>query len=224
MKAYYLLAQAQLALHHPNEAYTSAISAYDRCLQTQDKSIQNVSSLVLQTKKMKWEFREREKERQRNALLRECVQGLENNLQEELLALDMRNMGQVQKQEEKVELEGAVEQKKEELHSIFAIANPEELPRRVWTTLLKHAWQVLTVRQEVPDYLIDNVTFAIMHDPVTTKTGISYDRSTMVEHLKRSQKDPLTGDPLRYEDLRPNRALKEASEKFLEENGWAVDW
>ena len=63
-----------------------------------------------------------------------------------------------------------------------------------------------------------------MHDPVTTKTGISYDRSTMIEHLKRSEKDPLTGEPLSYEDLRPNRALKEACERFLEENGWAVDW
>lgn len=76
----------------------------------------------------------------------------------------------------------------------------------------------------MPDYLIDSVTFAIMHDPVVTKNGISYDRSTLVEHLKRSDRDPLTGDPLTMDDLRPNRALKAACEDFLEKNGWAVDW
>lgn len=78
--------------------------------------------------------------------------------------------------------------------------------------------------QEVPDYLVDNISFAVMHDPVVTKTGNSYDRSTMIEHLKRSRTDPLTREPLRMSDLRPNLALKEACEVFLAENGWAVDW
>jgi STIP1 family protein 1 len=45
-----------------------------------------------------------------------------------------------------------------------------------------------------------------------------------MEHLKRSKTDPLTREPLRVEDLRPNLALKEACEGFLAENGWAVDW
>lgn len=45
-----------------------------------------------------------------------------------------------------------------------------------------------------------------------------------MEHLKRSHTDPLTREPLRPEDLRPNLALKQACEEFLEANGWAVDW
>lgn len=72
--------------------------------------------------------------------------------------------------------------------------------------------------------MIDNITFAIMHDPVMTKTGQSYDRSTMLEHLRRSETDPLTREYLRFEDLRPNLALRQACEEFLENNGWAVDW
>jgi len=76
----------------------------------------------------------------------------------------------------------------------------------------------------VPDYLIDNITFSVMHDPVVTKHGHSYERSTILDHLRRSPTDPLTREPLRMEDLRPNLALRAASEKFLEENGWAVDW
>ncbi len=63
-----------------------------------------------------------------------------------------------------------------------------------------------------------------MHDPVTTRTGNSYDRATVMEHLKRSPTDPLTREPLRWDDLRPNIALKQACEEYLAENGWAADW
>lgn len=63
-----------------------------------------------------------------------------------------------------------------------------------------------------------------MLDPVVTMTGNSYDRTTILEHLRRSETDPLTREPLRREDLRPNLALKQASAEFLEANGWAVDW
>ena len=63
-----------------------------------------------------------------------------------------------------------------------------------------------------------------MHDPVMTKTGNSYDKSTVIEHLKHSKTDPLTREPLRMDDLRPNLALKQACEDFWKDNGWAVDW
>lgn len=78
--------------------------------------------------------------------------------------------------------------------------------------------------QEVPDYLVDNISFSVMHDPVLTKTGHSYDRATIQEHLRRSETDPLTREPLHKEDLRPNLALKQACEEFWKYNGWAVDW
>lgn len=57
-----------------------------------------------------------------------------------------------------------------------------------------------------------------------TKHGHSYDRVTLLDHLKRSPTDPLTREPLTEKDLRPNLALKAACESFLKENGWAVDW
>ncbi|KAI9678448.1 MAG: hypothetical protein M1829_002046 [Trizodia sp. TS-e1964] len=63
-----------------------------------------------------------------------------------------------------------------------------------------------------------------MHDPVVTIHGHSYDRATLVEHLRNSPTDPLTREPLRVQDLRPNLALKQACNEFIEENGWAVDW
>lgn len=57
-----------------------------------------------------------------------------------------------------------------------------------------------------------------------TKTGKSYERSSIMEHLRRHPSDPLTREPLTATDLRPNLGLKQACDEFLEANGWAVDW
>lgn len=45
-----------------------------------------------------------------------------------------------------------------------------------------------------------------------------------MEHLRRQPIDPLTREPLLISELRPNLALRQACEEFLDENGWAVDW
>lgn len=60
--------------------------------------------------------------------------------------------------------------------------------------------------------------------PKQTKTGKSYERASIMEHLRRSATDPLTREPLNPVELRPNLSLKEACNQFLDENGWAVDW
>ncbi|KAL9104565.1 MAG: hypothetical protein Q9163_000487 [Psora crenata] len=227
MKAYYYLAQAQLALSRPNEAFCSAMTAYQRCVETQDRSMANVSALVLTTKKQKWLANQRKRERNRNSLLRELEDGLRKNKDAELKELWYRKLDRVEEQEERADIERAHKLKVEELYSTFALADPENAPKRVeWPCPLLHILPISSNAhtQEVPDYLIDSITFSIMHDPVTTKTGNSYDRSTLLEHLKRSQTDPLTREPLVMQDLRPNLALKQACLEFLDENGWAVDW
>lgn len=78
--------------------------------------------------------------------------------------------------------------------------------------------------QVVPDYLIDGITFEIMHDPVMTPSGTSFDRAGIVKYIEKSGVDPLTREPMTVKDLRPNYALKAACEEFLSKNGWAVDW
>ncbi|KAJ4289434.1 hypothetical protein N0V88_006914 [Collariella sp. IMI 366227] len=57
-----------------------------------------------------------------------------------------------------------------------------------------------------------------------TKTGKSYERASIVEHLRRTPQDPITREPLYISELRPNLDLKHACEEFLQENGWAADW
>ncbi|KAL8945930.1 MAG: hypothetical protein Q9222_007606 [Ikaeria aurantiellina] len=210
MKGFYYLAQAQLALKHPNEALSSALTAYKECLKTNNSSTRNVSQLVLQAKKEKWEAKERERIRRRSSLLKELEIGLQATKEAELDSIYDRHKdwpNSFGAMEEMEEVETATRKKIEELRSVFALADPMNLQQR-----------------EVPDYMIDNISFCVMHDPVITKNGNSYERSTILEHLRRSHTDPLTREPLTINDLRPNLALKQACAEFLENNGWAVDY
>ena len=75
----------------------------------------------------------------------------------------------------------------------------------------------------VPDYLVDAITFEVMHDPVITPSGVSYDRVSLLKHLKASPYDPLTRQAMDEHHLIPNLALKEACNDFLLKNGWALD-
>ncbi|KAI9726228.1 MAG: hypothetical protein M1835_003783, partial [Candelina submexicana] len=176
MKAYNHLAQAQLALHHPNEALASALTAYNICLATNNGSATAISALVLKAKKEKWEKLEKERLRMRNELVVELEERLELASDREMDAIDDRRrryeINDIELAEERQILEVVTRQKIEELRSVFAIADTE------------------LHRREVPEYLIDSISFSIMHDPVMTKTGQSYDRATILEHLKRSQTDP----------------------------------
>jgi len=122
--------------------------------------------------------------------------------------MESGEVGRVEGMEEKHERQTEFEKKRDDLRTAFALSDPEHLEKR-----------------EVPDYLIDGITFEIMNDPVVTKNGRSYERATIIEHLKRSPTDPLTREPLTINELRPNIALKEACTEFMEKNsGWIYDW
>lgn len=135
MKGYYYLAQAQLALRHPNEALTSALTAYDECLKTNNASTKNVIALVLQAKKEKWEAKERDRIRRRSELLRELEDGLGKVAEYELHMLSSRiahgEVDESEAAEEREGIEALSSQKIEELRNVFAIADPKNLQKRV---------------------------------------------------------------------------------------------
>ena len=211
MKAWYYLAQAQINLHHPNEALSSALRAYEICIRILDSSAGAIAQLILRVKKEKWEAKEKERIRRRTALLDELETGLERmgKYESSNIKLSLRN-GEISKaeaEEREAEVAEMTKTKIKDVQTSFAISDPEHLARR-----------------EVPDWMIDNITFSVMYDPVMTRNGHSYERATLMEHLKHSPTDPLTREPLTIHDLRPNLALKQACEEFLEKNGWAVDY
>lgn len=207
-------AQAQLSINHPNEALSSALMAYDLCTRSaqQTSNAATISALVLRCKKAKWEIRERERIRRRADLLSDLEATLETQHKASMDDIEARiesgEVGRIEGQEEKEEGRKDWEKKRDDLRTAFALSDPDNLEKR-----------------EVPDFLVDGITFEIMHDPVVTKNGRSYERATIIEHLKRSPTDPLTREPLTIDELRPNIALKEACTEFMEKNsGWVYDW
>ncbi|KAF2403410.1 U-box-domain-containing protein [Trichodelitschia bisporula] len=214
MKAYYFLAQAQLELNHPNEALVSAKTAYDLCSKsfTQTSSAFAISAFVLKCKRAKWELRERDRLRRRNALLDELETKLEQDRNRELESIKDQHeqgvLGDVAAREEMDEVRQTYEDKVTELRNVFAIADPQNMTKR-----------------EIPEYLVDDISFEIMHDPVVTKHGHSYERATIIEHIKRNPSDPLTREALFIHDLRPNIALKKACDAFWEQHpGCEFEW
>jgi hypothetical protein len=188
--------------------------AYELCTSSaqQTSNAATISALVLKCKKAKWDIRERERLRRRGDLLSHLDAMLETDFKRDMDDIDARieagDLSRVEGQEEKEERKADFDKKRNDLKTAFAISDPEHQQKR-----------------EIPDYLIDGITFEIMHDPVVTKNGRSYERATLIEHLKRSPTDPLTRETLTINDLRPNIALKEACTEFMEQNsGWVYEW
>ncbi|PBP20353.1 hypothetical protein BUE80_DR008865 [Diplocarpon rosae] len=223
MKAYFQLAQAQVALQDPHSALISAKKAHTYCVEEIHKggkgasSIGPITDLVLRCKREVWEDKERERERERVGLLGDVIDALEKQRRNELERLEVEGVLEGEEEADRdtdrdkrvKEVEEKWEKKIESTRLVFESAEPEERAKR---------------RRKVPDWVVDDITFSVMLDPVVTNTGQSYDRASITQHLSRSHTDPLTREPLRLEDLRPNLALRAACEEFLEENGWAVDW
>lgn len=75
---------------------------------------------------------------------------------------------------------------------------------------------------EVPDYLCCQISMDIFRDPVITPSGVTYERSILLEHLCKVGKfDPITRATLHPEQVAPNLAVKDAVQTFLSQNGWA---
>ena len=131
MKGFFLLAQAQLALKHPNEALSSALTAYERCIEQSSSGTSAVSALVLKAKKEKWKAKERDRLRRKSAMLRELEDSLLVNKETEIQDLKIQRLGPNAEVEEIAEIEKATRNKLDDLRSIFAIADPQNLQRRV---------------------------------------------------------------------------------------------
>lgn len=90
-KAFYFLAQAQLAMHHPHEALSSALTAYEQVREPRSaaakigaKDLETFSAFVLKCKKAKFSVRDRERLRRQGDLRAELEEGLEAEKQREV--------------------------------------------------------------------------------------------------------------------------------------------
>lgn len=200
IKAHYYLCQAQLALHDADGALSSGLRAHALCVASHDKSLAAVTAAVLKAKKARWEQREKQRARGEADLERDVLRLLRAEAATDIAQADGDSERQLVEEEAKA--------KEERIMAVFERS------------------RVLAGdgRREVPDWAVDDISFGFMVDPVVTRTGKSYERASILEHLRRSATDPLTREPLAVGDLRPNMALRQACEEFLFENGWAADW
>ncbi|KAI0006252.1 U-box-domain-containing protein [Xylariaceae sp. FL0662B] len=199
MKAHFVLSQCQLAIDDIDAALESALRAHRLCVETHDKSLGPVTTQVLRCKKERWDARERRRARGGQELEAEVVALMERERDDMVNSCD----NDLDRNQVREEWDGKIALLRDTFERSRAASDK---------------------RREVPDWAIDDISFGIMVDPVVTRTGKSYERASIEEHLRRHPTDPLTREPLRPEHLRPNLALKEACEEFLEHNGWAVDW
>jgi STIP1 family protein 1 len=156
MKAYYYLAQAQIALSQPGAALSSALRAHDLCVKEIHNggkggaSIGHITELVLRCKKEDWERREKEKNQRKGGL------------REEIMELLVKERGRVVREAreggrygEAEDLKGEYEGKIGDLKEMFEKHDREQDPKR---------------RKPVPDWVIDDITFSVMVDPVVVSS------------------------------------------------------
>ena len=90
-----------------------------------------------------------------------------------------------------------------------------------WDALFERAAQVDQVG-EVPSAFTCPLTMEVFREPVLTPSGNSYERSALLEHLAKVGKwDPLSRVPMSESDVRPNIALRNSTEHYLNEHPWA---
>lgn len=211
MKSSYYLAQALLGQDKATEAHEVALAAYKASLAAKSPQTENLSRTVLRAKQQVWAARETRRLRESQQTLA-VVEGLLESEAERARAelqrrLDAGEVGEIGFLEDEKALREDVERNISHVREAFRAASSGEVAERV-----------------VPDYLVDGISFEIMHDPVITPSGTSFDRVGITKYVEQAGVDPLTRVKMTAADLRPNYALKAACEEFLENNGWAVDW
>ena len=237
MKSHYYLAQSLLPQRHTAEALVQAKYAYSLCLENKDSSAELISQFILRAKQAAWQGRETARLREMNETLALVEDLLHQQLKRDIQSIDERyergEIGETGRNEERAELENEAELRITNIRKGFQDPNVPESVERVSITFCE-ARPVTWIRngtlcadicvQVVPDWLVDPITFEIMHDPIVTPTGVSYERVSLLKHIKASGCDPITRAPIRADQLIPNVALKNAASEFLDNNGWAVDW
>lgn len=76
---------------------------------------------------------------------------------------------------------------------------------------------------QVPDEFICPISTMIMRDPVTTRTGRTYDRASLENWFRQDPRSPTSRQPLTMADLIPNRAMKSVIEDWIQRTGYVEE-
>ncbi|KAI9599284.1 U-box domain-containing protein [Syncephalis fuscata] len=210
-KAHFLLSKALLGQPDCEAEVVNVLKkAYKLALQQKLPFVDDILNELRPARRRLWERKERlrlEEKSDMFAYLRQLIANDHKRACEELPLISDTDMSAEERNQINGEMESSLNdefsQRFQQLDLLFAQAD-ENMKKR-----------------EIPDYFIN---FEIMHDPVTTPSGITYERNELLNHLKQiGSFDPLSRKPLYEHNLVPNLALREAIEEFLANNGWAAD-
>lgn len=163
-------------------------------------SATQICQSLLEVKKGKWDQAEERRIIRSSALLTELVSMLRER-HEQARAKAIRNLQGQDLHDELEYLNTEHKEKMEDLLTIFARSD-EKYEKR-----------------EVPSYLIDPISFNLFVDPVISKSGQTFERSWLLEHLAKSETDPFSRQPLKKSELIPNIQLKAAADDFMRREG-----
>lgn len=164
MKAYYFLAQAQIALHQSAAAVLSAKEAHRLCVEEVHKggkgasSIGPITELILKCKKEDWDARETQRLSRQTGLARELEDLLQQKRAAQVKEMDDRIaaglLNEEKLEEEKMKLGDEFQRKIDDVRKMAVAAGlaGEEAKRRV-----------------VPDWCLDDISFSVMVDPVVVR-------------------------------------------------------
>jgi len=100
-------------------------------------------------------------------------------------------------------------------------AHPDPLDWAALDRVLERAARP-DARGEVPSAFTCPLTMEVYRDPVVSRSGNTYERGALAEHLKKvGGWDPISRVAMTAEDVVPNHALRNAVQLYLEEHGWA---
>jgi len=148
MKANYYLAQAELELKDYDQALEHALLAHKLCTESGDKSLAAITTEVLRCKKERWEDREKRRKRQGSELEAETLELMDREKSQSLKSIEDEG--------DRREIEAEWDTKISQMTQIFEKARDADQRRR-----------------EVPDWVIDDISFSIMVDPVIVSTSSS---------------------------------------------------
>ncbi|CAG8586605.1 31391_t:CDS:1 [Gigaspora margarita] len=215
VKGYYMLGQALTEQIDFDTAIKNLQKAYDLTIADKGSFSAEIVQALLIARKKKWSLEEKKRIDQESELLR-YVKGLINAEREKQLQKVSSKSNMFSKivnshppdvQEKMDIINQAHNDKLSQVEQVFSQSDENLKPR------------------DLPDYFLDKISFNIMHDPVITPSGITYERAHLKEHFKKiGHFDPLSRRECRESDLYPNLAIKEAIEDFLSKNGWAADY
>lgn len=73
---------------------------------------------------------------------------------------------------------------------------------------------VFALQSQIPPYFQCPISQELLYDPVVTPSGITFERENITAWIEIYKTDPVSGKPLRVEELIPNVALADAITEF----------